>query len=306
MLALKNLTDNNTIFNRSVRLMGTEFDFNLVTDNAAWALQRIESAINEISRIEKLLSPFNEDSSISLINRNAGKTAVQVDAETFRLVDRALQISALTHGSFDIAYGVPVNDSEGTAVAVKSRTLKKKISLTNYTNVELDHAKQTVFLKNAGMRISLSAMARGYAADRAKVVLQMEGVNGGVINMDGDLLTWGLQPDNTAWTIGAADASKANEIYANVEISNMAVSTSINPDLVANRAMINAESGFPVSVTKSVSIISPTAELSGAMNGPMFSMGINTGLYLINKLNQIACIAVDDHERVYTSKHISL
>ncbi|RFZ92348.1 FAD:protein FMN transferase [Mucilaginibacter conchicola] len=306
MLALKNLTDNTIIFNRTTRLMGTEFDFNLVTDNAAWALQRIESAVNEITRIEKLLSTFNEDSSINLINRNAGIAPVRVDVETFKLVDRALQISALTHGTFDIAYGVPVNENESQTVAVKTRTLKKKVSLTNYINVELNHAKQTVFLKNAGMRISLSAIARGYAADRAKVVLQMEGVNSGVINMDGDLLTWGLQPDNTAWTIGTADSSKANEIYADVEISNMAVATSINTELVANRAVINAESGFPVSATKSISIISPTAELSGAMTGPMFGMGINTGLYLINKLNQIACIAVDDQERVYTSKHIIL
>lgn len=306
MLAVKNLTDNTSIFNRSARLMGTEFDFNLVTDNPAWALQRIESAVNEITRIEKLLSTFNEDSSINLINRNVGIAPVRVDAETFKLVDRALQISALTYGAFDIAYGVPVNDTEGTAVAVKTRTLKKKISLTNYTNVELDQVKQTVFLKNAGMRISLSAIATGYAADRAKFVLQMEGVNGGVINAGGNTLTWGLQPDNTAWTIGAADSSKANEIYAHVEISNMAVATSFNSEVVINRAQINTESGFPVSVIKSVSIVSPTAELSAAMTGPMFGMGINTGLYLINKLNQIACIAVDDHERVYTSKHITL
>ncbi|TWR24212.1 FAD:protein FMN transferase [Mucilaginibacter achroorhodeus] len=306
MLALKNLAENTTIFSRSVRLMGTEFNFDLVTDNAVWALQRIESAVNEINRIEKLLSTFNEESSINLINRNAGIAPVKVDAETFKLIDRAIQISALTYGSFDIAYGIPASKEHEGTVVIKTRTLKKKISLTNYTNIDLDQAKQTVFLKNTNMRISLSALARGYAADKAKVTLQMEGVSSGVINIAGDLLTWGLQPDGSAWTIAAADSTKANEIYSHVEISNMAVVTSVNPDLVANRAVINAESGFPVSAIKSISIISPTAELSGAMTGPMFGMGINTGLYLVNKLNQIACIAVDDHERVYTSKHIKL
>lgn len=306
MLALKNLAENTTIFSRSVRLMGTDFNFDLVTDNAVWALQRIESAVNEINRIEKLLSTFNEESSINLINRNAGIAPVKVDAETFKLIDRAIQISALTYGSFDIAYGIPASKEHDGTVVTKTRTLKKKISLTNYTNIELDHAKQTVFLKNTNMRISLSALARGYAADKAKVTLQMEGVSSGVINIGGDLLTWGLQPDGSAWTIAAVDSTKANEIYSHVEISNMAVVTSVNPDLVANRAVVNAESGFPVSAIKSIAIISPTAELSGAMTGPMFGMGINTGLYLVNKLNQIACIAVDDHERVYTSKHIKL
>lgn len=307
MLAVKNLTDTNTTFSRDARLMGTGFNFKLVTNHPVWALERIEEAIAEISRIEKLLSTFNEDSSICQINRNAGIAPVRVDAETYRLIDRALQISTLTYGTFDIAYGITQNEEDGgIAIAAQTKALKKKISLTNYTNVILDEARQTVFLKNKSMRISLSAISRGYAADRAKVVLQMQGVGSGVIIFGSDMLTWGLQPDNTPWTIGAANPAKAYDVCAQTNISNMALSTSYNAVSVNGSVQIYAKSGFPVSAINQVSILAPTAEMAGAMTAPMFNMGINTGLYMVNKLNQIGCVIVDDHERVYTSKQIQL
>jgi thiamine biosynthesis lipoprotein len=312
MLAVKNLTGTSTIINREFRLMGNRFEISIVANNHVWALARIDSAVGEINRVEKLLSTFTEESSINEINRNAGIKPVRVDAETFRLVDRAVQISALTHGTFDIAYAVPtkvsLDNSFDTETVTAVKPLKKKLSLTNYTNIVLDFAAQTVFLKNKGMRIGFSAISRGYAADRAKYILQMEGVTSGVINAGGDLLTWGLQPDNTPWTIAAADPTQANQPYAGVNISNMAVATSYNTENTSNKAAVDIDpaNGFPVSKIKSVSIITPGAELADAMATPIIAMGVNAGLYLINKLNQMACIIVDDHARVYTSKDISV
>ena len=313
MLAVQNLTGTSTTFNRETRLMGSRFDINLVANDAIWAHARIDSAIAEINRVEKLLSTFTEDSIINEINRNAGIKPVCVNAEVFRLVDRALQISALTYGTFDITYAAATNNTtedNHETVAVAKKT-KKKISLNNYTNVVLDFNAQTVFLKNKSMRIGFGAVSRGYAADRAKYILQMEGVSSGVINAGGDLLTWGLQPDNTPWTIATADPTQANQPYAGVNISNMAVATSYNTEKFTSinskvNADINAANGFPVSKIKSVSVITPTAELADAMATPVIAMGVNAGLYLINKLNQMACIIIDDHARVYTSKDISV
>jgi thiamine biosynthesis lipoprotein len=307
MLAVKNLTGINTIFAREVRLMGNGFAISLVANDADWANERIDSAINEINRVEKLLSTFTEDSKLNEINRNAGIRPVRVDAEIFKLVDRALQISELTYGTFDVTY--PANQ----IADADTKAAKRKLSLTNYKNVVLDAAKQTVFLKNKGMRIGLGAISRGYAADRAKYILQMEGVSSGVINAGGDLLSWGLQPDNTPWTIGTADPSQAGQPFADVNISNMAIATSFNSEKLnytggaVPAGNIHPDSGFAVSKIKSVSIITPGAELADAMATPIIAMGINAGLYLfINKLNQMACIIIDDHARVYTSKDIKL
>jgi thiamine biosynthesis lipoprotein len=308
MLAVKVLTGKSTIFGRETRLMGSSFGISLVADDMIWANERIDNAIAEINRVEKLLSTFTDDSKLNQINHNAGIKPVHVDAEIFRLVDRALQISELTYGTFDITYSLTME----TADAEKSgKPNKSKANLTNYKNVVLDAASQTVYLKNKEMRIGFGAISRGYAADRAKYILQMQGVSSGVINAGGDLLSWGLQPDNTPWTIATADPSQAGQPYADINISNMAVATSFNTDKQAAIAKkgtrnIHPENGFQVSMIKSVSIITQGAELADAMATPIIAMGVNAGLYLINKLNQMACIIVDDHSRIYTSNSISL
>lgn len=307
MLAIKTISPNTVVFRRSLRLMGAQFEISVVGDNPSWAEDCFDAAVAEISRVEKLLSAFGDDSCINEINRNAGVKPVKANAEIFRLIDRALQISALTHGAFDITYYTAVNDYADT---VKT-TVKSKIA-ANYKSVVLNTTAQTVFLKEEGMRISFAANSKGYAADRAKYILQLAGVSSGVINAGGDLLTWGLQPDNEPWTIATADPSQEKEVFADVAISNMAVATSLNTEkhaTVIDKKLLGSfvpKKGFPVSKTKSVSILSTTAELADAMATPVLAIGINAGLYLINQLNQVAAVIIDDHDRVYTSKNISI
>jgi len=298
MLAVqKKSTENPSIFRRSAKLMGDHFEISVVGKDAIWANQRIESAVNEINRVDKLLSTFVDDSIINEINRNAGIKSVKVSAEVYHLIDRSLQISELTHGTFDISYFTNSGNNNSVTCA-------------GYKNVVLNAKTSTVFLTEKNMRIGFGANSRGYAADRAKYILQMEGVANGVINAGGDLLTWGLQPNLEPWTIATADETQSLQPYADLVISNMAFATSTNADgyvsLTRKNNLNTSATGFVVSDIKSVSIVSPCAEFADAMASPILSIGINNGLYLINQLNQVGCIVVDDHSRVYTSKDIRL
>jgi len=294
MLAVKTLKNDSNIFRHDAWLMGNQFEISVIANNALRAGEQINAAIAEINRVEKLLSGLTDNSQVNEINRNAGVKPVKVDAEIFRLIDRSLQISELTHGTFDITYTADKNNDT-------------RSTHNNYKNVILDQKNVTVFLKEKNIRISLASLSKGYAADRAKYVLQMAGVSSGVINAGGDLLTWGAQPDNEPWTIAAADPQQQNHPCATTAISNMCISTSVNAEnqVIANKKQpINAKDGFPVSSITSVSVISPTAEFSGALTAPVMALGVNASLYLVNKLNQIACVIIDDHNRVYASKGI--
>jgi len=315
MLAVKTLTNNLTTYRRSVRLMGDKFEISVVGNDPLLADEQIDIAINEINRVEKLLSAFSEDSHINQINRNAGIEPIKANAEIFRLIDRALQISELTHGAFDITYFTGTGYTGDDAALAENADVKiapSPVMLTNYKNVVVDAAKQTVFLKEKGMRIGFGANSKGYAADRAKYILQMSGVSSGVINAGGDLLTWGTQPNQKPWTVAAADPEQRKQPFAHLDISNMAFATSVNAEKyasISNKKFVSvmaAKKGFPVSEITSVSIISPTAELSDAMASPLINIGVNAGLYLINQLNQIACIIIDDQNRIYTSKDVSI
>jgi thiamine biosynthesis lipoprotein len=295
MLAVIELNSKQEIFNRVVRLMGNRFEISVVGENGVWAEDRMDSAIAEISRIEKMLSTFADDSVINKINRNAGIKPVKVSGEIFRLIDRSLKISELTQGAFDITYL-----DRNSANFTEEQTI-------NYLQVALDAKNTTVFLTEKGMRIGFGAISKGYAADRAKYILQMEGVSSGVINAGGDLLTWGLQPDNEPWTTAIADTDQP---MPNFNISNLAIATSGHAEKYAfiNSGMIGNDETDPdeACALKSVSIISPSAELADAMATPVMMMGVKAGMQLINKLNQLACIIIDDSNKVYTSKAVQL
>jgi thiamine biosynthesis lipoprotein len=305
MLALKKvLANNSTIYRREVRLMGNKFEISVVGTDPVWAGERINSAITEINRVEKLLSTFSEDSEVNAINRNAGIKPIKVSAEIFKLIARSLQISELTYGAFDITYYTNDihQDNDSTVISYTK---------VNYKDVVLDAVATTVFLKTAGMRVGFGASSKGYAADRAKYILQLEGVSHGVVNAGGDLLTWGLTPDMEPWTVATADPRQNAQPFANLDITNMAVATSVNADRYATitdkkLSTGKAKNGFAVSEIKSVSILSPTAEFADAMATPVMSIGVNAGIYLINQLNQIGCVIIDDHNRVYPSKGINI
>jgi thiamine biosynthesis lipoprotein len=310
MLAVKTLRSNLNIFRRVARLMGDQFEISVVADSPVWAEERISAAVNEINRIEKLLSAFNDDSQVNDINRNAGVKPVKVNPEIFWLIDRSIKISGLTYGAFDITY-YSADKSDDSTDTFAGKTSPILTNHSNYQNIILDYTALTVFLKEKGMRISFAANCKGYAADRAKYIMQTQGVSSGFINSGGDLLTWGAQPNDEPWTIASVDSDLGAHPYANLNISNMCFATSFNTEKYANisnkqpRNGVSTKKGFQVSEIRSVSILSPSAELSDAMATPVITIGVNAGLYLINQLNQIACVIIDDHNRVYTSKGIN-
>ena len=304
------------VHKRVLRLMGNRFEISVVSDNEHSAQKCIDAAIEEISRIEKLLTTFSDDSQTNLVNRNAGIQPVKVDQEVYELVERSLKISGLTQGAFDISYGGIDKslwnfDLSMTALP-DPEVARKSVRLINYNNVILDESNRTIFLKEEGMRIGFGGIGKGYAADKARTVLQNLGVTSGIVNAAGDLVTWGTQPNGKPWTIAIADPDKSITPFSTLNISNMAIATSGNYEkyvMIGGRKYshtIDPKTGLPVTGIKSVSIISPSAELADAMATPVMVMGVRVGLDLINQLKQIACIIIDDNNQIHCSKNINI
>jgi thiamine biosynthesis lipoprotein len=166
------------IHRKVLKLMGNRFEITVVSENERWAYKRIDEAIAEISRIEKLLTTFSESSQTNLINRNAGIAPVQVDKEVFDIIQRSKRISDITQGAFDITYGSADkklwNFDKTMTSLPDPETAKKSVHLINYRNVILDEKNSTVFLKEKGMRIGFGGIGKGYAAERAKIILQQK------------------------------------------------------------------------------------------------------------------------------------
>ncbi|RYY62561.1 MAG: FAD:protein FMN transferase, partial [Chitinophagaceae bacterium] len=69
---------------------------------------------------------------------------------------------------------------------------------------------------------------------------------------------------------------------------------------------INPKTGLPVMGVKSVTIIAPNAEIADAMATPVTIMGVRAGIGLVNQVEHLACIMIDDNNKVFTSKNINL
>jgi len=296
--------------------MGKRLEKSVVSDEVLWAEERINEAVAEIQRIEKLFTTFDGSSQTNLINLNAGIQPVKVNKEVYELIARSLKISDLTQGAFDITYGSLDKRFWNFDINMTSlpdpATAKKTVRLINYKNVILDQKQQTVFLKEKGMRIGFGGIGKGYAADRAKHVLQQQGAKSGIVNAAGDLITWGMQPTGLPWTIGIADPNSKHHPFSYLNVSNMAVATSGNYEKYAiidrkkYSHTIDPKTGFPVSGIKSVTIICPSAELADAMATPVMVMGKQVGLNLINQMQNIACIIIDNQNRLYSSSNIKI
>lgn len=301
---------------REMKLMGNRFEITVVGKIADWANQQIDAAVTEIRRIEDLLSTFKESSETNLINRNAGIQPVQVSEETFNLIARSLRISQITQGAFDISYGSIDkrlwNFDQTMTELPDPATAKRMVRLINYQNIILDQEKHTVFLKETEMRIGFGGIGKGYAAEMAKALLKKNGVKSGIVNASGDLAVWGKQPDGKPWTIGIVHPDFAGQPFSYMEIADGAVATSGNYEkfvMIAGKKYshtIDPKTGLPVRGIKSVTIISPNAELCDALATPVTILGVKLGVDLINQLNGVECVIIDDDNNLFTSKNIHL
>ena len=281
-----------------------------------FANANIDLAVAEISRIEKLLTTFSNDSVTFQINENAGIQPVVVPKEVFDLIFRCQMISKMTQGAFDISYGSIDKkfwnfDLNMTSLPDKDLA-KKAVELINYENIILNETDKTVFLKNKGMRIGFCGIGKGYAAECAKKILQQNGIESGIVNAAGDLTAWGYQENGEAWTIGIADPNKKESVFSTFNITNTSVATSGNYEkfvIIDGKKYshtIDPKTGYPISGIKSVTIIAENAEIADALATPVTVMGIEVGLNFINQIPNIGCIIIDDYDKTYSSKNINI
>ena len=303
-------------YKKNLKLMGNRFEISILANEENFVNANIELAVAEISRIQKLLTTFSNDSVTFQINENAGIQPTVVPKEVFDLIFRCQMISKMTQGAFDISYGSIDKkfwnfDLNMTSLPDKDLA-KKAVELINYENIILNETDKTVFLKNKGMRIGFGGIGKGYAAECAKIILQQNGIESGIVNAAGDLTAWGYQENGEAWTIGIADPNKKESVFSTFNITNTSVATSGNYEkfvIIDGKKYshtIDPKTGYPISGIKSVTIIAENAEIADALATPVTVMGIEVGLNFINQIPNIGCIIIDDYDKTYSSKNINI
>ncbi|MBQ4915441.1 FAD:protein FMN transferase [Maribacter sp. MMG018] len=295
--------------------MGSRFDITVVANDSVTANGYIDDAVAEIKRIEKLISSWDKDSQTSEINKNAGIKPVKVAPELYALIKRAINISKLTDGAFDISYASMdrIWKFDGSITVMPSEEeIKSSVAKVGFQNIVLNDEQRSVFLKLPGMKIGFGAIGKGYAADMAKKLLMDKGVVAGIINASGDMNTWGKQPNGDDWKVAITNPLNKNKVFALLPITNGAVVTSGNYEKYVNfngkrySHIIDPRSGYPSSGIISVTVFAPKAELADALATSVFVMGKEIGLDRIDQLPKIECIIIDDKGNISKSKNIEI
>lgn len=300
---------------RTLKLMGSRFDITVVAKDSIEANSYINLAIDEISRIESLISSWDSNSQTSLINSNAGIKPVKVDKELFDLIKRSLVITKLTDGAFDISYASMdrIWKFDGSMTEIPSEAdIKASVSKVGFQNIELNDVNSAVFLKLKGMKIGFGAIGKGYAADKAKSLLVEHGVISGIINASGDMSTWGKQTNGDEWKVAITNPLNKNKAFALLPIKDGAVVTSGNYEKYVNfngtryTHIIDPRTGYPSTGIISVTVFAPKAELADALSTSVFVMGKDVGINRINQLPNIECIIIDEDGNIFTSANIKI
>lgn len=294
--------------------MGSDFEITVVAKTQLEADKQIAIAIGEISRIEALISSWKTTSETSNINKNAGVNPVKVSEELFSLIQRALKISNLTDGAFDISYASmdKLWKYDGSMTQMPSKeAIKKSVAKVGYQDIIVDPKNSTVFLKNKGMKIGFGAIGKGYAADKAKKLLISNGVSGGIINASGDINSWGSKPSGSSWQVAITNPLNKNKAFAMLPIKDAVVTSGNYEKYVTFNSrryshIIDPRTGYPSQGIISVTVFAPKAELADALATSVFVMGVETGIDRINQLKAIECIIITDTGNIITSNNLTL
>ena len=303
------------IYKQPKQLMGSHFEITVVAGNATEAERYISKAVDEIKRIEKLISSWDSTSQTSEINRNAGIQPVKVDSELLALIQRSIIISQLTDGAFDITFASmdKIWKFDGSMKKIPTEEeVKASVAKVGYRNIIIDTIRSTIFLKLPGMKIGFGAIGKGYAADMAAELLKAEGVNAGIINASGDMAVWGKQPDGKEWKVAVVNPKDKSKNFALLPVTDRAVVTSgdyeryVMLDGKRFAHIINPKTGYPATGIISVTVFAPKAELADALATAVFVMGVEAGMDRIDQLPNVDCIIVDEYGKLFTSKNIKI
>lgn len=243
-------------------------------------------------------------------HRQPEETTFSLSQDTADLIREGLEYSRLSDGAFDITIE-PLSSlwdfTSGEAVIPEESAIQAATARVDYRNLVLDG--NTLTFLSPDTTIDLGSIAKGFIADRLKEYLVGQGVKSAIINLGGNVLCIGEQPDGSPFLIGLqAPFEERNTIYANLEIHDLSVVSSgvyerhFVVDGKNYHHLLNPKTGYPYdNGLISVTILSSRSVDGDALSTTCFSLGLDKGLALVNSLDGIDAFFMTEDKEVHYS-----
>jgi thiamine biosynthesis lipoprotein len=246
------------------------------------------------------------------LNAAAGEAAVHVERETMEVLVAAQTMAAQSGGVFDVTMGAMGGlwhfDEDLDPVIPSAEAIAQRRKHVGFGDLVLDVNAGTARLMRAGMSVNLGGIAKGYAVDVMRRVLNNAGLRNVLIQAGGDLLVSGRKRDD-AWRVGIRDPRDPapDAYFAVAPITDHAFSTAGDYERAFIRDgkryhhILDPRTGYPADACRSVTVFAPSALIADALDDAIFILGPEHGLALLANYPGTGAVIVDKANKVWIS-----
>ncbi len=273
---------------------------------------RIDAVTDEVraifDRLERELSAHRPDSVISLLAKKAGEAPVAVPENAFRVLNLGGHYGDLSDGAYDITVAPLVRlwgfgVTPAPACLPPEKIIQERLRLVDYRRLAL--ADGTAFLPMKGMAVDLGGIAKGYAVDRAFDFCRGAGVEDFLIDLSGNIRVSGRPQRGEDWRIGVRDPFDRFGVIGKLTLeSGMALATSGSYERFVEiegrrySHIIDPRTGYPVTGTAGVTVLSSGAIEADGLSTPFFVRGLRGASELLRKIPSAEILLVPDKRPV--------
>lgn len=253
-----------------------------VTAYGEKATEAVDAAINEIERLDNLLSTGSDESEVGKLNNE--KSAILSD-DTAYLMERALEISDMTDGAFDVAiypimqaWGFPTQEFRVPA----DDELESLLPLADVSKINFDATTKEISFDDDAMEIDFGGIAKGYTSSRIMEIFDEYDIDSGLINLGGNVHTYSTKIDGNDWRVAIQDPDDESDYIGVLSTSDMAVITSggyeryFEQDGKTYHHIIDPTTGCPAdNGITSATIVSRDGTLADGLSTSLFIMGVD-------------------------------
>lgn len=185
--------------------MATRFEIVLYGDNPVSLRAAGEEALDEIEWVESQLSIYRSDSQINHANQRADTEPVRLEPTIFALLQRCQELTTITDGAFDITLGPLIRCwgfMGGSGSLPAPEAIERAKSLIGMHHLRLNPDDFSVEFDQTGVMLDLGSIGKGYALERAKDIMEENGIRSALLHGGTSTVTTiGTPPDQATWKI---------------------------------------------------------------------------------------------------------
>ena len=267
----------------------------------------VDAAVDEINRLDALLSTGKKDSEIGQINANNGG---QLSEDGAVLMERSLELYKSTNGAFDVAI-YPVMKAwgftDGNYQVPDTDALKATLELVDPSLIDYDKETSTVSFKKDGVQIDLGGIAKGYTSSRIMDIYKEKGVTSGLVNLGGNAQVFGTKPDGSLWRVAVQSPDSEDEYLGVLETKDKAIITSggyeryFEKDGVTYHHIIDPDTLWPAAYYNGVTVLCPDSGMADCLTTALFCMPLEEGQKLVESLDGVEAMWCTPDKQATTS-----